>query len=134
MQTMTRINWENHSNSIRKLSNSKKRFTRRFIHHRLSTSKMQFLNRPRCPYCDIMFTNRKKNHDHFLTCLKPRAQKHNRIQYLSSTLNKINTPPPLRDYILYNVSNYYSDGLHEDTESEDHKIQLMKKGIINKPL
>ena len=35
MQLMERINWEDHSTSIRKLYHSKKRFTRRFIHHPL---------------------------------------------------------------------------------------------------
>ena len=33
-QTMSKINWEEHSYCTRKLSHSKKRFTRRFIHHR----------------------------------------------------------------------------------------------------
>ena len=55
------------------------------------------------------------------------------MQFLSSTINKINThtppspPQPLWGYILYNVSNYYADGSNEDTKSEDHKMQLMKK-------
>ena len=56
-QTMSHINWEDHSDCIRKLSHSQRRFTRRFIHHYLPTCNIQFLNRSRCPHCDIMFNN-----------------------------------------------------------------------------
>ena len=41
-KTMNIINWEAHLTCIRKLSHSKKRFIRRFIHHRLPTGKIQF--------------------------------------------------------------------------------------------
>ena len=57
MQTMSWINLEDQSNSIQKMSLSKTRFARRFIHHRLPTGEMQFLNRSRCQNSDIMFTN-----------------------------------------------------------------------------
>ena len=113
-QTINQINWEAHSNCIRKLSHSKKRFIRRFIHHRLPTGKMQFLNRSRCPHCDTMFDN-DTHHDHFLTCSLTDVNKHKRLQTLTNTLNKLHTPPILRDKIISNIHNYYNDGLtHED--------------------
>ena len=127
---MNLINWEAHSNYIRKLSHSKKRFIRRFIHHRLPTGKMQFLNRSRCPHCDTMFNN-ETHHDHFLTCVQTSAQKHTRLQSLTNTLNKLHTPPTLRDPIIIQIRNYYNDGLTHEDEHERNKLLLMTKSITN---
>ena len=108
-KTMTQINWDAHSNCIRKLSHSKKRCIRRFIHHRLPTGKMLFVNRSKCPHCDTMFNN-AIHHDHFLTCVRTSVQKHKMIQTLTNTLNKIHSPPSLRNLIINQVHNYYNDG------------------------
>ena len=80
---MNLINWKAHSTCIRKLSHPKKRCIRRFIHHRLPTGKMQFLNRSRCPNCDTMFNN-ETHHGHVLTCVQNCAQK----TYKTTILNK----------------------------------------------
>ena len=120
---MTQINWDAHSNCIRKLSHPKKRCIRRFIHHRLPTGKMLFVNRSRCSHCDTMFNN-ATHHDHFLTCVRTRAQKHEIIQTLTHTLNNIHTPPSLRDLIINKVHNYYNDGL---TNGDDLEKKMMNK-------
>jgi len=129
-KTMNLINWEAHSTCIRKLSHSKKRFIRRFIHHRLPTGKMQFLNRSRCPHCDTMFNN-ETHHDHFLTCVQTSDQKHTRLQSLTNMLNKLHTRPSLRDQITIQIRNYYNDGLTNDDDQERTKILLMNTSIIN---
>ena len=127
---MNLINWEDHSTCIRKLSHSKIIFIRRFIHHRLPTGKTQFLNRSRCPHCDTMFSN-ETYHDHFLTCVQKSAQKHTRLQSLTNKLNKIHTPPSLRDQIIIHIRNYYNDRLTNDDDQERTKIFLMNTSIIN---
>ena len=101
MQIMERVNWDDHFASIRKLSHSrKKRFTRRFIYHRLPTGKIQYLNRSRCPHCDLMFTNRT-HHDNFLMCISTGVQKHNIFKSLSSTLIKLTLLHPFEHtYVL----------------------------------
>ena len=45
-----------------------------------------------------MFTN-ITHHDNFLMCVLTGVQKYNRFKSLSSTLIKLNAPPPLRSYI-----------------------------------
>ena len=93
---------------------------------------MQFLNRSRCPHCDTMFDN-ETHHDHFLTCIQTRVQKHARIKSLSRTLQQFHTPPSLRDYILSKVSNYYDNGLNNEDEFEKIKINMMNNSIVNQP-
>ena len=127
---MNLINWEAHSTCIRKLSHPKKRCIRRFIHHRLPTGKMQFLNRSRCPHCDTMFNN-ETHHDHFVTCVQTSAKKDTRLQSLTNTWNKIHTPPSLRDQIITQIRNYYNDGLTNDDDQKRTKTLLMNTSIIN---
>ena len=93
IQLMERINWEDHSTNMRKLYPSKKLLIRRCIHNRLPKGKMYFHNQSRFSYCNIMFTNRTHHH-HFLTCIWTGLQKDKRVQSLSSTVIKRNTPPP----------------------------------------
>ena len=61
------------------------------------------------------------------------VKKHKRIQTLRNTLNKIHTPPSLRDFIINQVHNYYNDGLTNEDDLENAKIIMMNKSIINQP-
>ena len=58
------INWDSHSSCLISLPNSLKRFSLRFIHHRLPTGNMLFDSPHPCPYCKITFTS-SSAHDHF---------------------------------------------------------------------
>ena len=91
---------------------------------------MQFLNRSRFPHCDTMFNN-ETHYDHFLTCVQTSAQKHTRLQSLTNKLNKIHTPPSLRDQIIIQIRNHYNDGLTNDDDQKRTKILLMNTSIIN---
>ena len=78
-----------------------------------------------------MFNN-ETHHDHFLTCIQTRVQKHRRIKSLSSTLPKFHTLPSLRVYTLNKVSNYYDDGLNNEDEFQK-KNNMMNKSIVHQP-
>ena len=79
-----------------------------------------------------MFNN-DTHHDHFLTCSLTSVKKHKRLQTLTNTLNKLHTPPILRDTIIIQIRNYYNDGLTHEDEHEHTKISLMTKGITHQP-
>ena len=108
--TIQNIECNLHSTCYRSLSTGEKRNTSRYIHHRLPSGKMMFELKHHCPYCRLL-SDSTTDHDHFLTCINSRHQKDTRLKTLTNRLDKLNTPPPLRNMILHHVNNYYNNGL-----------------------
>ena len=67
----------------------------------------------RCPYCRLL-PDSTTDHDHFLTCHHSKKQKDTRITTLNNRLDRLNTPPSLRNMILHHVNNYYNNDLLPD--------------------
>ena len=100
------IDWQNHSLCLSKLSTAKRRTALRFIHHRLPTGKMQFSFKHACPYCTCLFTSSTK-HDHFLICEASQEIKMKRLTSIEKAMNKLHTPPKLRNLILAQLKCFY---------------------------
>ena len=98
---------------LNKLNSSRKRSVARFIHHRLPSGNMMFEYKHRCPFCTI-YSNANTDHDHYLTCAFTRSSKNKRLISLSLKLNKLHTPPFLRDTIINAIDKYYNNGLVDD--------------------
>ena len=64
----------------------------------------------RCPHCKLL-ADSTADHDHFRTCINSRYQKAKRLELLTARLNKLYTPPPLRNIVIYHVENYYNNDL-----------------------
>ena len=67
----------------------------------------------RCPYCRLL-PDASTDHDHFLTCINSSLQKDTRIKTLTTRLDRLNTPPHLRNKILHHVNIFYNNGLLPD--------------------
>ena len=51
------------------------------------------------------------DHDHFLTCIISRNQQTQRLVLLTTRLDKLHTPPQLRNITVHHVDNYYNNDL-----------------------
>ena len=69
------------------------------------------------------------NHDHYLTCAFPRLSKAKRLTPLTLKLDKLHTPPFLRDTIIHAINQYYNNGLVNDIP-EYYPIPFNHKEII----
>ena len=104
------INWDSHGSCLLTLNDSLKRFSLRFIHHRLPTGKMLFTYPNSCPYCKSPFTP-SSPHDHFLTCSNSSLDKETRLNSIQKTLSTLHTPPLLQQHILLSLSKVYNINL-----------------------
>ena len=77
----------------------------------------------RCLYCRLL-PDSTTDHDHFLTCTNFRHQKETRLKTLTNRLDKLNTPPPLRNMILHHVNNYYNNDLLPDLPNTNTNLLL----------
>ena len=77
----------------------------------------------RCPFCKMSATS-DTDHDHFLTCAHTLRLKDKRINSIFLKLEKLHTPPFLRDIIINSIDKYYNNGLVDDiTESCSNSFQ-----------
>ena len=67
----------------------------------------------RCPFCTLTSTP-NIYHDHFLTCAFIIASKNKHLTSLFLKLEKLHTPPFLRDTIINAIDKYYNNGLVDD--------------------
>ena len=103
--TIQNIEWNLHSKIYKFLSTGERRNISRYIHHRLPSRKMMFELKHHCPYCQLL-PDSTTDHDHFLTCINSSLQKDTRIKTLTIRLDRLNTPPHLRNMILHHVNNF----------------------------
>ena len=108
--TIQNIEWNLNSKVYKSLSTGERRNTSRYIHHRLLSGRMMFDLKHRCPYCRLLPDSTTDN-DHFLTCIHSRLQKDTRIKTLTIRLDRLNTPPQLRNMIFHHVNNYYNNDI-----------------------
>ena len=78
-----------------------------------SSGNMMFEYKHRCPFCQLNSTP-NTDHDHFLTCALTRDSKNKRLTSLRLKLEKLHTPPFLRDSIINAIDKYYNNGLVDD--------------------
>ena len=102
-----------HSIQYKKLTSSRKRSVARFIHRHLPSGNMMFEYKHRCPFCTFTYTP-NTDHDHYLTCAFTRDAKNKRLSSLFLKLEKLHTPPFLRDNIINTIDKYYNNGLVDD--------------------
>ena len=69
------------------------------------------------------------NHDHYLTCAFTRLSKAKRLTSLTLKLDKLHTPPFLRDTIIHAINQYYNNGLVDDL-SAHYSITFNHKEIM----
>ena len=69
------------------------------------------------------------NHDHYSTCAFTRLSKAKRLTSLTLKLDKLHTPPFLRDTIIHAINQYYNNGLVNDI-LEYYPIPFNHKEII----
>ena len=67
----------------------------------------------RSPFC-TMSSYANTDHDHYLTCDFTHVSKKKRLTSLSLKLNKLHTPPFLRDIIIHVIGKLYNNGLVDD--------------------
>ena len=67
-------------------------------------------------------------HDHFLTCINYRHQKTQRFVLLTTRIDILHTPLPLRNIIIHHIDNYYNNNLLSDPPTT--KIALILKVCI----
>ena len=84
-----------------------------YIHYRLSSGKMIFDLKHRCPHCRLL-QDTTIDHDYFLTCINSRYKQAQRIESLIKILHRLRTLPPLRNLIIHHVDNHYNNDLHPD--------------------
>ena len=113
--TIDNIDWALHSTQYNKLPSSHQRSVARFIHHRLPSGNMMFDYKHRCPFCKMSATS-DTDHDHFLTCAHTLRLKDKRINSIFLKLEKLHTPPFLRDIIIHSIDKYYNNGLVDDIQ------------------
>ena len=101
------INWYSRASCFLSLPDSLKRFSLRFIHHRLSTGNMLFDSPHRCLYCKITFTS-SSAHDNFLTCPSTSSNEYIRLRSINTTLSTLHTPPLLQQHVFYSLSKVYN--------------------------
>ena len=83
----------------------------------------------RCPYCRLL-PDSTTDYDHFLTCINSNLQKDTQMKTLTNRLDRLNTPPPLRNMILHRVNNFYNNDLLPDLSIT--KTNLILDDCINK--
>ena len=112
-----------HSKQYQKLPSSHQRSVARFIHHRLPSGNMMFDYKHRCPFYTISATS-DTYYDHFLICAFTLQFKNKRLNSIFLKLEKLHTPPFLRDIIINSIDAYNSNGLVNDIiESSSNKYQ-----------
>ena len=77
-----------------------------------------------------MSSDANTDHKHYLTCAFTREFKNKRLISLSLKLNKLHTPPFLRDTIINAIEKYYSNGLVNDILTS-YSTPYNKNDIIN---
>ena len=98
------IAWTEMLSSLGKQSFYIKINIRKFIHHRLASSKMNFAFQHECPYCKQTSTNQTE-HDNFLTYSKTTLIKLRKQGRIKKLLYKWHTPLILRDVLLGTTGN-----------------------------
>ena len=74
---------------------------------------MMFEYKHRCPFCTMSATS-DTDYDHFLTCAFTLQFKNKRLTSIFLKLEKLHTPPFLRDIIINSIDKYYNNGLVDD--------------------
>ena len=87
------------------LPDSVRRFSLRFIHHRLPTGNMLFYSPRSCSHCNLNL-NSFLPHDHFLLCSSSNSNKHSRLQLITKHLSCLHIPPLLQQHIIFPLRTY----------------------------
>ena len=111
--TIHDIDWKLHLTQFNKLPPLRKRSVARFIHHRPPSVNMMFDYKHRCMFC-AMSLDESTDHDHYLTCAFTCLSKTKHLNSLTLKLDKLHTPPFLRDTIIHAIDQYYNNGLVDD--------------------
>lgn len=95
------------SSYLRSLPDSLRRFSLRFIHHRLRTGKCSSILTI-SGYIANSHSPLLPSYNYFISCSSFSTNKHSRLQTINKTLSSLYTPPLLQQYIIISHSKVYN--------------------------
>ena len=116
-KTFNSIEWNLHSEFIRKQSYSRRKTIIKYCHRWLSAGKKNFGQKLACPHCHKT-EDKDMDHDHFLQCEASENRKLLRIQKCDDHLSRYKTPTRLKEEILEGNRTFYDNNIEKETKYE----------------